>query len=372
LYDWLPKGLTAGLLAAALLTAPLAEPSATAATSPSTAPPPIASAAILVDADTGRVIFEQNAHTPLPPGSLTKTLTAMIAAGWLSPGTEVPVAADAFNASPDKVGMATGQKWPLDIALHALITDSANDAAYALADLIGGSLHEFPKVMQNAGDEIGLTDHPTLEDPAGLDGTEGVRGGNRISAWDLAIMGRDMMANPVLAAIADEQTYDFEGPDHIAYHIVSRNLHFLRSYPGAIGVKTGYTVPAGFCSMEEAERGGRHMLAVILHSNNPDQFASNLITQGFATPVTAETNHPELPAIVTPTPTIVSAPRTIPLDPPAQAAALVVHNHSIALDFWIDVGGIAGIIAGLGLWVRKWMRRGLTRRSHPADEPTPR
>ena len=335
-------------------------------------PPPVASAAILVDADTGRVLFEQNAHKSLPPGSLTKTLTAMIAAGWLSPGTEVPVAADAFNASPDKVGMSTGQKWPLDITLHALITDSANDAAYALADLIGGSLQGFPKVMQTAADEIGLSDHPVLEDPAGLDGTEGVNGGNRISAWDLAVMGRDMMANPELAAIADQQTYDFEGPDHIAYHIVSRNLHFLRSYPGAIGVKTGYTVPAGFCSMEEAERGGRHILAVILHSNNPDQFAANLITQGFATPVSAESDDPQLPDVVAPTPPIAGTPRTIPVDAPAQAAVVVVRSHGIGMDAWIDGVGIAGIIAGLAVWFRKWMRRGFTPRSHPEDEPTPR
>ena len=367
MHNWLPKGLTAGLLAAALLYAP----PAVAATSPSTAPPPIASAAILVDADTGQVLFEQDAHAPLPPGSLTKTLTALVATGWLAPGTEVPITSDAYNAYPDKVGMATGQRWPLDITLHALITDSANDAAYALADLIGGSLQGFPRVMQEAGQQIGLSDHPILEDPAGLDGSEGVNGGDRISAWDLAIMGRDMMANPMLAAIADQQTYDFEGPDHVAYHIVSRNLHFLRSYPGAIGVKTGYTVPAGFCSMEEAEKNGRHMLAVILHSNNPDAFAANLITQGFATPVAAESNDPRLPNIAAPGPQLRPSSRNLPSDPPAQAAVLVVRGHGLSEDFWIDAVGIGGIVAGLALWVRKWSRRGATPRSHPEDESTP-
>ena len=325
-----------------------------------------------MDADTGRVLFEQDAHIALPPGSLTKTLTALVASGWLAPGTEVPVTAEAYNAYPDKVGMAPGQRWPLDTSLHALITDSANDAAYALAILIGGSLQGFPAVMREAGDQIGLSDHPVLEDPAGLDGTEGVNGGNRISAWDLAIMGRDMMANPKLAAIAAQQTYDFMGPDHVAYHIVSRNLHFLRSYPGAIGVKTGYTVPAGFCSMEEAERGGRHMLAVILHSNNPDQFAANLITAGFATPVKAESNDALLPAVTAPGPQMRSTPRGMPDDPPAQAAVMVVRGHGFSEDFWIDVVGIAGIVAGLAVWVRKWTRpKTATPRSHPEDEPTP-
>lgn len=311
--------------------------------------------------DTGHVLYEQNAHAPLPPGSLTKTLTAMVAADWLPASAEIPVTVDAFNAYPDKVGMKPGQKWPLSTTLHALITDSANDAAYALAIDIGGSLQGFAGVMQKAGAQIGMSDHPVLEDPAGLDGTEGVNGGNRISAWDLAVMGRDMMANPELAAIAAQQTFDFEGPDGIAYHIVSRNLHFLATYPGAIGVKTGFTDAAGYCSMEEAMKGGRHMLAVVLHSTNPDLVAANLIDSGFAIPAKAEGQNPELPAVREPTPAPPPRPSPPPTTPaPREAAKLApvqtVRSHGLSGTGWIDVLGAAGIVAGIGVWTRKWVR----------------
>ena len=351
-------------LAAALLAAPpvLLGGSATAAADP-LAP---SSAAILVDADTGRVLYAQNAHEPLPPGSLTKTLTAMIAADWLPPDAQIPVTADAFNAYPDKVGMKPGQKWPLSTTLHALITDSANDAAYALAVDIGGSLQKFPAVMRLAGTEIGLSDHPVLEDPAGLDGSEGVNRGNRISAWDLAVMGRDMMANPMLAAIAGQQTFDFEGPDHIAYHIVSRNLHFLMSYPGAIGVKTGFTFAAGYCSMEEAEKGGRHMLAVVLHSTNPDAVAATLISDGFSIPAGSEGTRPQLPDVRQPEPLPPPPPPTAtPTTAGVRVAAVSTgRSHGPSQTGWIDVAGAFGIVAGIGAWTRRWVRG---RRPVPAE-----
>lgn len=324
-----------------------------------TGPLPASAASILVDLDTGRVLYEHNAHTPLPPGSLTKTLTAMIAADWLPSDAVVPGTTDAYNVYPDKVGMKPGQKWPLSITLHALITDSANDAAYALADDIGGSLQGFAPVMQEAARQIGLSDHPVLEDPAGLDGTLGVNGGNRISAWDLAIMGRDMMANPELAAIAGQRTFDFEGPDGIAYHLVSRNLHFLTTYPGAIGIKTGFTDAAGYCSMEEAVKDGRHMEAVVLNSGNPDLVAADLITAGFTIPVSAEGNSPVLPAVREPEPPPPPAPPTTPPKPAGLkvAAAQTAGGHGGGGNAWIDVLGTAGILAGLGVWIRKWVRR---------------
>lgn len=292
-----------GTTAARAALAGTAVPGAAVPGPPITAPPIPTSAAILVDVDTGRVLYEHDDRVPLPPASLTKTLVAMIAADWLPADAEIPVDTVAFNAYPDKVGMKPGQRWPLAIVMHALITDSANDAAYALGEDIGRSLAGFAPIMADAAKQIGMSDHPVLEDPAGLDGSEGFRGGNLISAWDLAVAGRDLMAIPELAAIAGEHTYDFEGPDHIAYHIVSRNLHFLLSYPGAVGVKTGFTDRAGYCSMEEAVRGGRHMLAVVLHSANPDAVAAALITAGFAEPAAAEpADAPMLPPVARPVP----------------------------------------------------------------------
>jgi D-alanyl-D-alanine carboxypeptidase (penicillin-binding protein 5/6) len=166
------------------------------------------------------------------------------------------------------------------------------------------------------------------------------------------------MADPNLAAIAGQHTYDFEGPDRIAYHIVSRNLHFLASYPGAIGVKTGYTDAAGFCDIEEAEKGGRRMLAVVLHGTNPDELAANLITDGFSIPASGEAHYASLPAVSQPEPPPPPVPVTAPADPPPAKVATVqtVRNHAGSRYGWIDVLGAAGVVLGVGIWTRRWVR----------------
>ena len=138
----------------------------------------------------------------LPPGSLTKMLTAMIAADWLPPGDPDPGERPGRQRLP-RPGRDEGR--PTLAArdtLHALLIVSANDAAYALAQRVGGSLAGFARIMRRRR-------RPARDvRPAGAPRSrpawtarEGVDGGNRISAWDLAIAARDLMANPTLASI---------------------------------------------------------------------------------------------------------------------------------------------------------------------------
>jgi D-alanyl-D-alanine carboxypeptidase (penicillin-binding protein 5/6) len=209
---------------------------------------------------------------------------------------------------PDKVGMTAGQKWPLNDTLQALLVFSANDAAYALAQRVSGSLGDFAATMQAAAAQLGMHDHPVLRDPAGLDGTEGFEGGNLLSAWDIAIAARALMANPQLAAIVRSRKLDFTGPGNVVYGLFNQNLYFLDTYPGAIGIKTGLTDAAGFCVAEAAERDGRTMLAIVLNGTSSYQTAADLLNTGFATPVQAErASAPVLPPIVEPQP-----PPTVP------------------------------------------------------------
>ena len=301
------RGTTTALasLAAGLAGLLGALPAGASAPSPSTtAPgPPPAKAELLADLDTGKVLVAQNAHTPLPPASLTKILTAVVAADWLSPDSQVPVTARAANAAPDKLGMKAGQAWPFDITMHALLISSSNDAAYALAELISGSIENFDGTMDIAAQQMGMQDHPVLRDPAGLDGSEGVGGGNLMSAWDIAIAARDLMANPYLAGIVAEKKFRFTGPDGIVYEIYSHNRAFLNSYAGGDGVKTGYTVPAGVCIAAAANRGNRHLLAVVMNGEFPDKTASMLLDQGFAmAPESEPALDPVLPNVSEPGP----------------------------------------------------------------------
>jgi D-alanyl-D-alanine carboxypeptidase len=348
---------------------PVAGASETATTTPATSPPP-AKALVLVDVTTGRELLAENEHQLLPPASLTKMLTAMIAADWLLPGTPIPVSARAAAVAPDRVGMKAGQRWPLSIALHALLISSANDAAYALAERVSGSVERFAVVMRRAAAQLGMSDLPVLHDPAGLDGTEGAEGGNRMSAWDLAIAARDLMSNPTLASIVSLERFRFTGPDRIVYELSSHNRAFLNGYPGAVGVKTGYTVPAGVCVAEEAVRGGRAMLAIVINGVSPDQTAAMLLDRGFATPAGTEGHDVLLPPLGQPEPPAPppppvppgALPQAAPALPPPDVRAVAPAGHRAGtIASPAGVGVMAAAVAALGCCValvtRKARRR---------------
>jgi D-alanyl-D-alanine carboxypeptidase (penicillin-binding protein 5/6) len=318
------------------------------------------------------VLFANNDHTPLPPGSLSKILTALIAVGWLPADAVVPVTAQAAAVSPERIGMEPGQQWTLSEALQSALIFSANDASYALAQRISGSLAAFATVMTDAAGQIGLVDHPVLRDPAGLDGTEGFEGGNLISAWDVATMARDLMADPALADIVRLPQLDFKGPNGTVYGLHNQNLYFLHTYPGAIGVKTGLTDRAGFCVAEEAVRGARHMLAVVLNGTNSYQSAASLLDTGFTTPVAAEPNNgPTLPPVAAPAPSPPPVPTTLrpryQQDPVGVAANYPAPQVARRSDdpnrYKVDAGAAAavGVVAVLVvIWTLRdisWRRR---------------
>src|SRR5439155_26996310 len=124
---------------------------------------------ILVDADTRAVIAALNPHQALPPASVIKLLTALLAVTDLPRNSSVSVSPRAESMSAMRIGMKGGQTWPLDDTLHSLLMVSANDAAVAVAERVGGSLAGFSTAMAHAASELGLTDTPGLHDPAGLD-----------------------------------------------------------------------------------------------------------------------------------------------------------------------------------------------------------
>jgi len=256
---------------------------------------PEAKAYVLVDVGTGNVLAGYHEHLRLPPASLTKLLTALIAVTYLHPAAKVPGTRQSLAAYPNIVGIEKGVGWPLEDVLQSLLVMSANDAAYAIAQRVSGSLGAFGPVMERAAAQMGLSDHPVFHDPAGLDGTEGVGGGNLVSARDLAIIGRDFLRVPRLASIVKEKSYSFIDPKGISHFLPTTNYAFLVSEPGAIGLKTGFTDLAGSCLMGAATQHGRTMLAVVLNGYNPTATAIDLLDQGFATPAARERTADRLP-----------------------------------------------------------------------------
>jgi D-alanyl-D-alanine carboxypeptidase len=297
--------LPPSLHAPAVLTAPVRGPRKPIAPQAPVALPPSA-AYVLVDVNTGNVLAADNEHLRLPPASLTKVLTALIAVNYLRAGAGVRGTKESLEAYPNDVGIEKGVAWPLHDVLESLLVLSANDAAYALAQRVSGSLAAFASVMQRSAKQIGMTDSPVFHDPAGLDGTEGFEGGNLVSARDLAIAGRDLLDVPELARIVVQDGYHFVDPTGAAHYLPSMNNLFLESYPGAIGIKTGFTDKAGSCIMAAARRQGRTMLAVVMNGYNPTQSAIDLLNEGFQTPVGSEPTKDRLPLPALPSPVALS------------------------------------------------------------------
>jgi D-alanyl-D-alanine carboxypeptidase (penicillin-binding protein 5/6) len=278
-----------------------------ATTTPPTAPGaqkpvPSARSYVLVDVDTGNVLFGYRERLRVPPASLTKVLTALIAVGYLPVNAGVPGTEASVNVYPNRAGIEKGVAWPLHEVLQSLLVYSANDAAYAIAQRVAGTLSAFGTIMQRSAEQIGMSDSPAFHDPAGLDGTEGVDGGNQVSARDLAIAGRDLLSVPQLADIVTRESYDFVDPTGTAHDLPSMDRLFLDSYPGAIGIKTGFTDRAGSCLMAAARRNGRTMLAVVMNGYDPNVTAIDLLNEGFATPVSAERAADHLPPVAVPSP----------------------------------------------------------------------
>lgn len=346
-----------------------AGPPANGGSTTTTLPPP-AKAELVVDLNTGRVLLAQNAHAQLPPASLSKLVTALIASNWLPPQRRIRVSPAAANAYPDKVGMKAGQIWPFQVVLRALLIDSANDAAYALAGQISHTVARFGPLMASAAAQMGMTDHPVFHDPAGLDGTEGIAGGNTMSAWDVAIAARNVLANPTLRSIVGTRDYTFKGPDGIVYQLTNKNHYFMDTYPGAIGLKTGYTDPAGLCIAAAATRNGRTLLAVVLNGTSTYQTAEDLLNQAFAIPVRAEPKSaPLLPAVHQPRPPRPVPPTTTttavgPGDP-AQLAAGGLHSAARPSIRFTPIEGVdaAALVVAAGLILLQLRRR---RRRRPA------
>jgi D-alanyl-D-alanine carboxypeptidase (penicillin-binding protein 5/6) len=261
----------------------------------------------------------------------------------------------------DKLFMKPGQVWTLDQMTHALLLSSANDAAVALAEKAGGTVEGFQRMLALTAANLGMADSPVLNDPAGLDGAEGVEGGNLVSARDLAIATRALLNQPVLAGIVATPVYYFDGPDGVHHRLTNHNRFFLTTYAGAVGVKTGYTSRAGYCLIAAARREGRTMLAVILHGNNPNQTAKTLLDQGFATPVNAEPTTDRLPEVhLGPATPPTTSPPTTPASVavPAHAALSPTRpaRDSLFSRWWLWGAGVAIVVVG-GSLVWRWRAR---------------
>ena len=264
------------VLLAAILALPLFSLSAAAEPIRSVTPPSVSAAsAILTDAEHGLVLFEKDADRRLPMASTTKIMTALTALANAEADRVIRVPREAVGVEGSSVYLAEGEELTLCDLLYALLLQSANDAAAAIAIGIGGSITGFADLMNAEAEKLGLTD-THFRNPHGLDDGE-----HYTTARELATVTRAALAVPLIRKIAGTVKATIpQGDDPDARLLVNHN-RLLRSYSGAIGVKTGFTKKSGRCLVSAAERNGVTLIAVTL--NAPDDWRDHtaMLDYGF-------------------------------------------------------------------------------------------
>ena len=237
-------------------------------------------AAILIDQTSGTVLYEMNADQTMPIASITKVMTLLLTfeavhAGRLTMDTAVPVSEHAYHMGGSQIWLEPGEQFTLDEMLKAICVSSANDAAVAVAELVGGSEPAFVQQMNARAAELGM-EHTTFRNACGLD-TEG----HLSTARDVAIMSRTILTTcPEVLHYTGIWTDTLRGG---ATQLVNTNK-LLHRYNGITGLKTGTTGGAGICISASATRNGLSLITVILGApSSADRFdaATTLLDYGF-------------------------------------------------------------------------------------------
>ncbi|SNX68745.1 D-alanyl-D-alanine carboxypeptidase [Cereibacter ovatus] len=294
-------------------------------------------AAIVMDARTGETLYETNATTRLHPASLTKMMTLYITfeaiqRGEISLDTMVSVSKNAAAEPPSKLGLRPGQRIALRYLIRAAAVKSANDAATAICEAVGGSEAAFAERMNRTAKALGMR-QSTFRNCNGL-----TADGHLSTARDMNVLGRRLFFDfPQYYNIFSRRTADAG----IAT-VSNTNTRFLDAYKGADGIKTGYTSPAGYNLTASAQRGNKRIIATVFGGTSTAQRnakMAQLLDIGFReAPSNAKVKRPDPPAyeavamaqagapVVNDMPAVARSPRPLrrPGSDAAYAAASVV------------------------------------------------
>ena len=254
-----------------------------------------AKAAILINGDTLEVIFEENADKRLPMASTTKIMTGLILSEYGNFDKEITVTAEMLRVEGSSMGLLVGDKVTLHDLLYGLMLASGNDAANVIAYVIGGTVDGFVNLMNKKAKELGL-ENTHFETPSGLDGES-----HYTSARDLAKLAAHAMKNKdFYAAVSSKSaTLNYGNPPY--RRTLTNHNKLLKTFDGAVGIKTGFTKKSGRCLVSAAKSDGKFVIAVTLSDPNDWLDHTNLLKYGLNTvklyEVTPETNQCSIPVI---------------------------------------------------------------------------
>lgn len=254
---------------------------------------------VVVDVQSGKVLYSEQATDPWYPASITKLMTAYVALqavheGKMRMDSLLTVSKNSSSLPPSKMGFKPGSQIRLDNALKIIMVKSANDVANTIAEGVGGSAENFVAQMNRNARELGM-DTTHFVNPHGLPDE-----GQQTSARDMAILGRTLLKEfPEYADLFDI------GAIQYGKRVMYNTNGLIGRYPGATGMKTGFICASGFNVVATAKRGGRQLLTVVLGAHSANErtlLAASLFDKGFSSAGIFSPSLESLPASATMTP----------------------------------------------------------------------
>lgn len=259
-----------------------------------------AKSAVLLDIATGTVLFEKNAHEALPPASVTKVMTLLLIMEAIDGGQigwdDIVTASEAAAAKGgSQIYLKAGEQLTVSDMVKSIAVSSANDCACAMAEHICGSESAFVEAMNRQAKELGMQDTHFVN-CTGLDDDDSAKL-HRTSAYDIALMSRELLKNH-----PDIKKYTTIWMDTVrngAFGLSNTNK-LIRFYPGATGLKTGYTAGAGYCLSASAQKEGMELIAVVMGAKTSqarNAACKELLDYGFANFAVVAPEPEELPQV---------------------------------------------------------------------------
>ncbi|WHY70321.1 D-alanyl-D-alanine carboxypeptidase family protein [Fictibacillus enclensis] len=239
---------------------------------------PNASSAILIERDTGTVLFDKNSHKKLPPASMTKIMTMILIMEALDTGKikltdPVRVSEYAASMGGSQIFLEPGEEMSVHDMMKGIAIGSANDASVAMAEKIGGSEASFVDMMNKKAKQLGLKD-TFFKNPTGLPAA-----GHYSSAHDMAIMGKELLKHEEITKYTGLYEEYLRQNTPNKFWLVNTN-RLVKFYPGTDGLKTGFTQEAKYCLTATAKKHDMRVIAVVMGAPNPKQ-RNQQVTQMF-------------------------------------------------------------------------------------------
>lgn len=226
-----------------------------------------AKAAVVINGDTGEILFSRNANERLPMASTTKIMTALLLCEKADLNKTIVTTKEMVTVEGSSMGLQIGDTVSFHDLLYGMMLASGNDAANTTAIAISGSVGEFVKLMNNKASELGLKD-THFETPSGLDGKE-----HYTTAYELALIAKYALQNEEFAKAASSEsaTLCYGNPPY--KRTLTNHNKLLKAYDDIIGVKTGFTKKSGRCLVSASKKDGKFVIAVTL--NDPNDWADH-------------------------------------------------------------------------------------------------